>query len=405
MGSDFQAGIFSRVGIAVVAAWGLLAISIPVWAQAADRAAGGAPVAGAVIESPGAERQAWEAQGLPMADEPLAPIRAELRTSRKAVLAGRPVWVEFTLTNLTGGSLSLEVPGRTHVPRGDLPIALPLSHVFSGTNGVAVTVTNSHGDDVSRVTPPRVTGPIPQVALASQGSLGLRVDLARYYEALTRPGTYTLVWRPYEGQVTSNALEIKIMPERQAVILTEYGKMTMRFYFNEAPNHVANFIELASEQFYDNLAFNRVIPGGLIQGGDPRGDRRGIRPDGKRLKAEFSDISFERGTVGMARSPRDPDSASCQFFICLSRQPSFDGKQTAFGYLVGEESFEVLRRIASVPTDSADRPRSPVYIRAISLENVPLQTWQARQGAAPSGKGRGAASPSPTTQPTVAAEH
>jgi peptidyl-prolyl cis-trans isomerase B (cyclophilin B) len=202
------------------------------------------------------------------------------------------------------------------------------------------------------------------------------VELTRYYESLRRPGEYTLLWKPYRSQVISEPVTIRLLPERQAVILTEFGKMTMRFYYNEAPNHVANFLELVGQKFYDNLGFNRVIPGALIQGGDPRGDRRGIRPDGKRLKAEFNKIPFEAGTVGMAHSPRDPDSASCQFFICLARQPMFDGQQTAFGYLVGEESMETLRKIAAAPTGPDDKPKQPVYIRAITLENVPAKESQ-----------------------------
>ena len=217
-------------------------------------------------------------------------------------------------------------------------MGLPLAHVFSGVGFSAVSIENVYGDRRDRQVAQRPRGPAPQVSLAPHGSVGTRVELTRYYDSLRRPGKYTLIWRPYHGTVHESApLSIHILPERQAVILTEFGNITLRFHYDEAPNHVANFIGLVQDKFYDGLKFNRVIPGGLIQGGDPRGDRKGVRPDGKRLKAEFSDIPFELGTVGMARSKDDPDSASCQFYICLSRQPAFDGNQTAFAYVVGDD--------------------------------------------------------------------
>jgi peptidyl-prolyl cis-trans isomerase B (cyclophilin B) len=220
---------------------------------------------------------------------------------------------------------------------------------------------------------------VPSITLASHGTIGVRVDLTRYYDALRRPGEYQLLWRPYGGMLQSAPLKLSVLAERQAVILTALGTITIRFYYDEAPNHVLNFLELAANREYDGLTFHRVIPGGLIQGGDPRGDGFGIRRDGKRLKAEFSQIPFEYGTVGMARSLTDPDSASSQFFICLSRQASFDGNQTAFGYVVQDASFETLKRIAAVPTGDKDRPLRPLHIRTITLEPVPPRVHE-REG-------------------------
>ena len=312
---------------------------------------------------------------LPPSVDPSALVRVELRVERPVIQAGREVWAHFTVTNLTDEPLTLRVPDAKEADPSSL-MGLPLPHVFSGNNSSALAIINQHGDpfDEQVSVPPR--GPVPKVVIAPHASVGTRVELTHYYESLKRPGEYTLIWRPYHGQVISETVSVRILPERQAVILTEYGKMTMRFYYNEAPNHVANFLELAGQKFYDNLTFNRVIPGALIQGGDPRGDRRGVRPDSKRLKAEFNKIPFDVGTVGMARSQRDPDSASCQFFICLSRQPGFDGQQTAFGYIVGDDSLETLRKLAAVPTGADDKPLQPLYIRAITLENVPVKESQ-----------------------------
>lgn len=334
-------------------------------------------IAGSVLAGAGWACVAWaNPAGEPgQAGEPASLIRVTVRADRAVVQAGRPVWVEFSVTNLTDEPVTLRVPGGTVKNTECGEIGLPLGHVFSGPQHSALSIQNVHGDryDAQVMVPP--PAPVAELQLAPHASLGTRVDVSRYYESLRRPGKYTLVWQPYDGIVSSAPLAVQILAERQAVILTEFGKITLRFYYEEAPNHVANFIQLAETKFYDNLTFHRVVPGGLIQGGDPRGDRRGVRPDGVRLKAEFSRIPFEFGTVGMARSPRDPDSASCQFFICLARQSAFDGNQTAFAYVVGDESFETLRRIAVVPTTSDDQPRQPVYIRAITLENVPVQEW------------------------------
>jgi cyclophilin family peptidyl-prolyl cis-trans isomerase len=210
--------------------------------------------------------------------------------------------------------------------------------------------------------------------------------VTQYYRLLHQAGDYKLVWKPYNGAIESNPLTISIIGEQQAVIKTNYGNMTVRFYYDEAPEHVKNFIELVEKRFYNNLSFHRIIPGAIVQGGCPRGDGYGVRPDGKRLQAEFNDIPFKKGTVGMARSPKDPDSASCQFFICLSRQPSFDGEQTAFGYLVGEKSFEVLDKIANIDTTGSPKFRplkdEAVYINTISLENVPREKSRRQRNAA-----------------------
>lgn len=299
-------------------------------------------------------------------------IRAELRADQTVLQVGRPVWVTFSLTNLTNEPMVLRVPDAAlgdESAHGE--IGLPLAHVFSGTEHSALSIRDTRNDawDKQVALPPR--GLVPVVRLGPQGSVGLRLELTQYYPSLKRPGKYSLVWHPYGGKHQSQPLEIHLLAERQAIIHTDFGTMTVRFHYAEAPLTVQNFIELVEQRFYDNLTFHKVWPYSLVLGGDPRGDGRGVRPDGKRLKAEFSDLPFDVGTVGMARLPRDPDSASCQFFICASRQPSFDGDQTAFGYLHGEQSFETLRKIASIPTDSQFRPRRPVAILAVTLENVP----------------------------------
>lgn len=304
-------------------------------------------------------------------------VRAHLRTDKPVVQAGRPVWVDFALVNQTDNRLALRIPEMSSDAAEVSELGLPIEHIFSGRGFTGPRLEDSQGERRDSKVAIRPKSEVPAIKLAPYGSAGIRVDVTKYYPSLLRPGTYQLSWQPYNGSISSEPLEITVLAERQAVILTDFGKITIRFYYDQAPNHVQNFIELVEQRFYDNLTFNRIIPGGLIQGGDNLGNRRGVRPDGKRLKAEFSDIPFELGTVGMARSSRDPDSASSQFFICLARQPGFAGQQTAFGYVVGQESFDTLRRLSAVPTGTqnglADYPQKPVYIRAISLESVPVR--------------------------------
>jgi|GEM_PF-462672 len=301
-------------------------------------------------------------------------VRADIKATTGIIQAGRPIWVEFSLVNLTPEPLTFRVPqAATVTDVGAIQMGLPLGHVFSGTDGSGVTITDAYQQAIDSKIRVNVEQTTPVIQLGPNGSVGVRVELTQYYPSLRRPGTYTLVWKSYQGALTSAPITITVMAERQAIITTDFGQMTMRFYYDQAPNHVKNFIELVEQGFYDNLKFHRVVPGAIVQGGDPRGDGRGIRPNGQRLKAEFSKIPFKAGTVGMARAPRDPDSASCQIFICVNRQPGFEGNQTAFGHLVGDDSFETLRQIALVPTDPQDRPLRPVYIRAISLENVPVR--------------------------------
>lgn len=315
--------------------------------------------------------------------EPGPLLRADIRLDKFILQSGQPVWAELSLTNLTDSPMSLQVPeAQSKEAAGTMEMGLPFSHVFSGKGFSALNIRDHRGDQLDTQVSRKPVQPAPVVHLAAHGSVGTRLDLTQYYEALLRrPGKYTLIWRPYGGTVESEPVTVTLLAEQQAIILTDYGRMVIRFYYEQAPRHVQNFIELVNQRFYDDVTFHRVVAGSIIQGGDKRGDGRGLRPDGVRLQAEFSNIPFEAGTVGMARSPRDPDSASCQFFICLSRQPTFDGDQTAFGYLVGQESFDTLNKIGAVPTGPKDRPLKPVFIRTISLENVPDRYRESLSGA------------------------
>jgi cyclophilin family peptidyl-prolyl cis-trans isomerase len=114
-------------------------------------------------------------------------------------------------------------------------------------------------------------------------------------------------------------------------IQTPYGMVDVQLYPKDAPKTVARITELANKGFYDGLAFHRVVPGFVVQGGDPKGD--GTGGSGQNLPAEFNNHEHVEGTVAMARAA-DPNSADSQFYICLGRQPHLDHNYTVFGQVV-----------------------------------------------------------------------
>ena len=131
-----------------------------------------------------------------------------------------------------------------------------------------------------------------------------------------------------------------------------------------APKTVANFEKLVKEGFYDGLTFHRIIPGFMIQGGDPLGN--GMGGADEKIVGEFAanghknPIKHTRGVISMARA-YDPNSASSQFFIMHKDAPHLDGQYAAFGKV--SEGMDVVDEIASIPTDYSDRPKIAVRIK------------------------------------------
>jgi peptidyl-prolyl cis-trans isomerase B (cyclophilin B) len=138
----------------------------------------------------------------------------------------------------------------------------------------------------------------------------------------------------------------KARGDEVAVITTDKGVIRFTFFADDAPTHVAAFIERAREGFYDGTKFHRVEPGFVIQGGDPlsRTDdpRVGTGGPGYTIKAEFNSRPHVDGTVAMARS-QDPDSAGSQFYICLGPQSFLNGNYTVFGQVT--EGLDVVHAI------------------------------------------------------------
>ena len=148
-------------------------------------------------------------------------------------------------------------------------------------------------------------------------------------------------------------------------LATDVGDIVIELWPDVAPMHVENFKYLVSKQFYDGLVFHRVVPGFIIQSGDPRGD--GTGGPGFSIKAEFSNKPHERGTLSMARRGDDNDSAGSQFFICLDRGTckQLDGQYTVFGRVVyGMESVD---QIAAGKRSRGDRPDKPIKIVKASI--------------------------------------
>ncbi|MDT7041365.1 peptidylprolyl isomerase [Candidatus Nitronereus thalassa] len=137
-----------------------------------------------------------------------------------------------------------------------------------------------------------------------------------------------------------------------------WGDITLKFYPDVAPNHVGNFCKLAREKFYDGVTFHRVIPGFMIQGGDPNSknpDRstHGMGGPGYRVNAEFNNKPHTRGVLSMARA-QDPNSAGSQFFICVADAAFLNGQYTAFGEV--ESGMDVVDRVVSAKRDGNDNP-------------------------------------------------
>ena len=147
------------------------------------------------------------------------------------------------------------------------------------------------------------------------------------------------------------------------------GKIELELYPEAAPKTVANFLKLVGQGFYDGLIFHRVIPGFMIQGGDPQGNGMGGAKEN--IAGEFKANGFDnpikhtRGGISMARA-YNPNSASSQFFIMHANAPHLDGQYAAFGKVVS--GMDVVDEIASIPTDYSDRPKIAMRMKKVYVK-------------------------------------
>jgi peptidyl-prolyl cis-trans isomerase B (cyclophilin B) len=179
------------------------------------------------------------------------------------------------------------------------------------------------------------------------------------------------------GKADINPVAPPPSPGPRAVIKTKFGDIHIKLYPDVAPNHVKNFIQLAKSGFYNGTIFHRVIPGFMIQGGDPntknslhkelygQGGPKDEKGNSILLKAEFSDIPHKRGIVSMARA-NEPDTAGSQFFVVVEASHFLDGKYTAFGEVT--KGIGVADKIVILPRNDRDLPNERVEMTVTILE-------------------------------------
>lgn len=155
---------------------------------------------------------------------------------------------------------------------------------------------------------------------------------------------------------------------------TTAGTFKAELYPEIAPNTVKNFVSLVKKGFYDGTIFHRVIPGFMIQGGDPEGT--GMGGPGYGIKGEFAangfpnDLRHTRGVLSMARSMR-PNSAGSQFFVMVADAPHLDGQYAAFGKVI--EGIDVAQAIVASPRDWSDRPREDQVMEKVTVETFGVE--------------------------------
>lgn len=193
--------------------------------------------------------------------------------------------------------------------------------------------------------------------------------------AVTETASETTATQTTDTAASTDGSQEKPMSEYEnkvAELHTTAGQINIRFFPGDAPNHVRNFIDLAQKGFYDGTKFHRVIPGFMIQGGDPNtisGDPNSWGTGGaeKNIKAEFNSRSHKRGIVSMARA-QSPDSASSQFFIVVADSPFLDKQYTVFGEVT--KGMDVADKIVASPRGANDRPDQPTAITKIVIRDA-----------------------------------
>ncbi len=166
----------------------------------------------------------------------------------------------------------------------------------------------------------------------------------------------TLAWLAVPLLLAAQTPDSPSAADLEAVVTTELGVIRFEFAPEKAPKHVAQFLKLAREGYYDGGAFHSVVANGIIQGGDP------LLKDAKTprslwgtgglnlLASEISDMKHERGVVSTIHIPDKPNSDGAQFFICVAAQPSLDGHYSAFGQVT--EGMDVVEKISQAPIGS-----------------------------------------------------
>jgi cyclophilin family peptidyl-prolyl cis-trans isomerase len=156
------------------------------------------------------------------------------------------------------------------------------------------------------------------------------------------------------------------MPNPTATLKTTLGDIRIELFADRAPKTVANFVTLTKKGFYNGVVFHRVIPGFMIQGGDPSGN--GTGGPGYTIPDEFHATLRHEGPGILSMANAGPNTGGSQFFITLAATPWLDGKHAVFGKVRGGQ--DVVDKIAGVPRDARDKPRSPVTIVEATIQGA-----------------------------------
>ena len=236
----------------------------------------------------------------------------------------------------TGRSAALAAAYRASLPDADLDARLEQVGALAVQKDAAARQVLI---EAARTDPSRV---VRERAIASLASLGEKAPPAPGAHAIDRPAfDYREAMAPYAPRA-----DVPLYTPR-VILHTRYGKIEIHLNVIEAPLTSASFMDLARRGFYDGLTFHRVVPGFVVQGGDPRGDGNG--GPGYTLRCEIGERPYGRGTVGMALSGKD--TGGSQFFITHTPTPHLDGGYTVFGWVA--DGMDVVDRIR--PGDTIDR--------------------------------------------------
>jgi cyclophilin family peptidyl-prolyl cis-trans isomerase len=266
-------------------------------------------------------------------------------------------------------AVSMITPTRTWYPP-----AMPLSVDMKSDGDAKLVLTDFTGKVVE-----------PKSATDFKGEK--KVDLKEYWpDVLAKTGTYVLYEVPKDKPLAEftgtpwvielrsepanpDVQVVKVIPLEYVLMTTEQGPLTMAFYYDVAPITVDSFLNLSRTGYYNDLSFHRIVPGFVIQGGDPKGN--GTGGPGYSVQAEFNARPHLPGVLSMARTS-DPNSAGSQFFVCLdyTNTQHLDNQYTAFGRVT--DGMDAVKKIAAtpVPDPRTGAPATPQLIKKAEVKPV-----------------------------------
>lgn len=287
-----------------------------------------------------------------------SPLRIEIRPAAPLFDVNAPIRVRFVVHNDSDDTVDLP----SAACEGGVGLANAL--IFGDGENFALHVTSEN--ETTAIHGPAAGAGVP-LRLAPRAMVGQEIDLRPLAAELRYPGAYRLEWKPAQGRAGIATAEIRIEPRKDVILITDSGRMTLTLNYDTAPQNVANFLDLARSGFYNGKVFSRIVDNWIAQGGNSADGATPMRPDRKTIVAELTAQPVDRGSFCMALRGDDPNSASSQFFIALTRLPEFDGKYTIIGRATDEESLRTLAKLEETPTDREFRPKRAVLIRSMSL--------------------------------------